>query len=171
MHIQRSGPLSAHLGAERTLAQLLRHYYWPGIRKDITAWCQACAVCTTGKPPPARYHGRLQNVSAAAPMDLVAIDILSGFPLAPDGSKCILVAVDHMTKWVEAYPLPNEEASTCMHALYTGFFARFGLPAQLHSDQGRNFESRLVAELTKLAGIRRTRTPRFIRVRTVSPNA
>ena len=66
-----------------------------------------------------------------------------------------------MTKWTEAYPLPNEEASTCMTALYNNFFARFGLPTQLHSDQGRNFESKLVAELTKLAGIRRTRTTPF----------
>ena len=38
------------------------------------------------------------------------------------------------------------------------FFSRFGLPAQLHSDQGRQFESKLVAELSKLTGIRKTRT-------------
>ena len=48
-----------------------------------------------------------------------------------------------------------------MTALYNGFFARFGLPSQIHADQGRNFESRLVAELTKFARIRRTRTAPF----------
>ena len=40
-------------------------------------------------------------------------------------------------------------------------FSLVDLLLQLHSDQGRNFESRLVAELTKLAGIRRTRTTPF----------
>ena len=40
-------------------------------------------------------------------------------------------------------------------------FSRFGMPNQLHSDQGRNFESKLFSELTKLAGIRRTRTTPF----------
>ena len=70
----------------------------------------------------------LVKVSAAAPMDLVTIDILSGLPQATDGSTCIIVAVDYMTKWAEAYALPNEEASTCMDALYNGFFARFGMP-------------------------------------------
>jgi len=94
-------------------------------------------------------------------MDLVAVDILSGLPEARNGSKCMLVVVDYMTKWAEAYALPNEEASMCMNALYNGFFSRFGMVNQLHSDQGRNFESKLFSELTKLAGIRRTGTTPF----------
>jgi len=129
--------------------------------KDAKARCQTCQVCASGKGPPSRPHGKLQKVTAAAPMDLVAIDVLSGLPAATDGSKCILVAVDYFTKWMEAYPLPNEEAETCMKALYQSFFARFGFPQQLHSDQGRNFESRLFAEMAKMAGIRRTRTTPF----------
>ena len=58
-------------------------------------------------------------------MDLVAVDILSGLPEAKNGSKCMLVVVNYMTKWAEAYALPNEEASTCMNALYNGFFLSF----------------------------------------------
>ena len=41
------------------------------------------------------------------------IDILSGFPVASDGSKCLLVLTEYFLKWVEAYPLPDAEASTC----------------------------------------------------------
>lgn len=48
-----------------------------------------------------------------------------------------------------------------MTALYNNLFARLGLPRQLHSDQGPNFESRLVAELCKLTGVHRTRTTPF----------
>jgi len=128
---------------------------------DVTAMCHACTVCATGKGPPTRAHGKLTKVFASALMDLVAVDILSGLPHADDGSVCILVAVDYFTKWVEAYPLPNEEAATCMMVLFNQFFSRFGFPAQLHSDQGRNFESKLVQELTKPAGIRRTHTTPF----------
>ena len=78
------------------------------------------------------------------------MDILSGLPTATAGSKCILVLVDAFTKWVEAYALPDQEAATCMNAAYTKFFSRFGYPLQLHSDQGRNFESTLVKELYTL---------------------
>ena len=153
-----SGPLAAHLGPERTLTQLRQSYYWPGMAKDIKSWYAACDVCNRSKGPPPRAHGLMTKIVAAAPMDLVAIDILAGLPKTKDGSTCILAVTDYMTKWAEAYALPNEEAHTCMTALYQGMFSRFGLPAQLHSDQGPNFESKLVKELTKLAGIRKSRT-------------
>ena len=129
--------------------------------KDVQAWCNACDVCARSRGPPPRVHGELVKVIAASPMDLVAVDVLSGLPQSDDGSTCMLVAIDYMNKWAEAYALPNEEASTCMNALYNGFFSRFGMPNQLHSDQGRNFELKLFGELTKLADIRRTRTTPF----------
>ena len=156
-----AGSLSAHLGHDRTFTQLSQHYYWPGMRRDLRAWILACEQCAKARGPPTRPHGRLQKVIAGAPMDLVAIDILSGLPVATDGSKHILVVTDYFTKWVEAYSLPDQEASTCMTILYQNFFSRFGLPRQLHSDQGRNFESHLFADLCKITGIRRTRTTPF----------
>ena len=91
----------------------------------------------------------------------VAIDILSGLPATPDGYKYLLVATDYFSKWLEAVPLCDAEAHTCMRALHSAFFSRFGLPRQLHSDQGGNFESKLVAELCSIAGINKTRTTPF----------
>jgi hypothetical protein len=49
--------------------------------------------------------------------------------------------MDYFTKWPEVYPIPNQEASTVADALVTDFFCRFGVPRELHSDQGRNFEA------------------------------
>ena len=129
--------------------------------RDVNTWCQSCEVCACSRGPPPRPNAKMTKVIAAAPLDMVAIDVLSSLPTASDGSTCILVVVDYMTKWVEAYALPNEEAHTCMSALYNNFFARLGLPAQIHSDQGKNFQSKLVTELMKLAGIRKTRITPF----------
>jgi len=113
-----SGPLAAHLGAERMIKQLKSQYYWPGLNKDVHTWCQQRHQCQSSKGPPARPHGRLQKVITGEPMDI-------GLPLATDGSKYILVATDYFTKWSEAYPLPDAEAHTCMTALYSNFFSRF----------------------------------------------
>ena len=108
-----------------------------------------------------KAHGQLQKVVTGAPLDIVAVDILSGLPSANDGSKYILVLTDYFTKWSEAYALPDAEAHTCMSPVYDGFFARFGMPRQLHSDQGKNFESKLIHELCLLAGIEKSKITPF----------
>ena len=156
-----SGPLAAHLGAERMLQQLRQYYYWPGMRRDIYTWTLQCTQCQKSKPAPSRAHGHLQKVITGAPLDIVAVDILSGLPTSSEGSKYILVLTDYFTKWSEAYALPDAEAHTCMSAMYNGFFSRFGMPRQLHSDQGKNFESKLIHELCLLAGIEKSKTTPF----------
>jgi len=45
--------------------------------------------------------------------------------------------------------------------MYDGFFAEFGLPRQLHSDLGKNFESKLFYELCLIAGINKSHTTAF----------
>ena len=55
--------------------------------------------------PPSQPHGHLRKVSAGAPIDLVAIDILSGLPATADGYKYLLVATDYFTKGLEAIPM------------------------------------------------------------------
>jgi transposase InsO family protein len=63
--------------------------------------------------------------------------------------------MDFLTKWPEAYAIPNHDASTVAEALVTNFF---GASGELHSDQGRNFESRLIQEVLQCLGVSKTRT-------------
>jgi hypothetical protein len=65
--------------------------------------------------------------------------------------------MDYFTKWQEAYAIPNQEASTMAEALVTNFCC-FGIPRELHSDQGRNFESHLQQEILQRLGVSKTRT-------------
>ena len=66
--------------------------------------------------------------------------------------------MDYFTKWPEAYALSNQEAETVAKVLVDQFVSLFGTPAQLHSAQGRNFESQVFTEMCKLLGIKKTRT-------------
>ena len=132
-----SGPLAAHLGSEKTLSQLKQAYYWPSMKQDVAGWYRQCTDCARGRGPPNKPRGRLKKVIVGEPLDIVAVDILSGLPTTSQGYKYILVITDYFTKWAEAYPLSDAEAPTCMRALYNNFFSRFGLPRQLHSDQGK----------------------------------
>ena len=79
-------------------------------------------------------------------------------PETDEGSKYVLVAVDCYTRWMEVYGIPNQEATTVARRLVDETFCRFSPPEQLHSDQGRQFESELVKEMCNLLGVRKTRT-------------
>ncbi|MGH0116107.1 UNVERIFIED_CONTAM: hypothetical protein FKN15_023140 [Acipenser sinensis] len=88
----------------------------------------------------------------------VAVDVLGPFPRSEMGNRFVLVALDYFTKWPEAYALADQEAETVAEALLEGFFSRFGISQELHSAQGRNFESRVFAEMCRRMGIQKTRT-------------
>lgn len=66
--------------------------------------------------------------------------------------------MDYFTKWPEAYPLQNQEAATGAETLVKEWVSRFGALIQLHSDQGRNFESKVFHDVCKYLGIDKTRT-------------
>ena len=82
-------------------------------------------------------------------------------PVTSRGQKYVLVIVDYFTKWAEAVPLPNQEAATVARALVETIVCRLGAPAVLHSDQGRNFQSRLFREVVSLLEMSQTRTCAF----------
>jgi len=164
-HQSHSGPLATHLGAQRTFLQLRTAYYCPGMTGDVVRWSKECDACAQCKGPPTRRQGKLQKVLTGAPLDIVAVDVLSGLPVTPDGKKHILVLTDYFTMWSCAFALPDAgpdaEASTCMRAMYDSFFSEFGLPKQLHSDLGKNFESKLFYELCLIAGVNKWHTTPF----------
>ena len=66
---------------------------------------------------------------------------------------------DHFTKYAQACPTRNQSAKTTAKMLFDNFFVHYGFPKRLHSDQGRNFESKLIAELCQMANIKKSCTP------------
>uniref|UniRef100_W5NNZ4 Integrase catalytic domain-containing protein n=1 Tax=Lepisosteus oculatus TaxID=7918 RepID=W5NNZ4_LEPOC len=91
-------------------------------------------------------------------MERVEVDVLGPFPHTEAGNRYVLVAMDYFTQWPEAYALLDQSAPTVADALLEGMFARLGVPEELHSDQGRNFESQVFARVCQRLGITKTRT-------------
>ena len=95
-------------------------------------------------------------------MQLVAVDILGPLPESRQGNSYLLVVADYFTRWMEAYPIPNQEAITVAKVLTNEYFLCFSPPEQLHSDQGRQFEADVLIEICKLLGIQKTRTTAYL---------
>ncbi|GFX57908.1 retrovirus-related Pol polyprotein from transposon 412 [Trichonephila clavipes] len=65
--------------------------------------------------------------------------------------------MDYFTKWPEAYPISDQEASTVAEVLVQHWISRFRVPLQLHSDQGKNFDSAVCKRLCEILAIDKTR--------------
>ena len=90
----------------------------------------------------------LKTVNVGTPMEWIAIDVLGPLPMTEAGSKYIIIIADYFTKWVEVFPLPNQEAITVADKLVNEVICRFVVPLMIHSDQGQIFESALFAEVS-----------------------
>jgi transposase InsO family protein len=158
LEASHDGAVGGHYAERKTVAKVREYFFWPNLLADARDYCRSCTVCQRRKPRPTRPHHPLQQGAVGEPLQRVTVDILGFERPTARGNRYILVAVDTLTKWTEAYPMPDERAETVAKLLVDHFFTRFGIPAQLHSDQGRQFESALFQEMCKLLGIRKTRT-------------
>ncbi|CAI5646298.1 unnamed protein product [Oreochromis niloticus] len=149
---------AGHYGNAKTLRRLRGRFYWPGCQRDVELHVHCCDTCTAQKGPTQRSTAPLQQYLVGAPMERVGVDVLGPFPVTESGNRYVLVAMDYFTKWPEAYAVPDQSASTTAEKLVEEMFARFGVPAELHSDQGRNFESKVFGEICRRLGVEKTRT-------------
>jgi len=113
------------------------------------------------KRPSDKGKSELQLYNVGGPFERVQMDILGLFPASYKGNKYLLVISNCFTKWVEAFPLENFKASTTAEVFVNQVVSRFDVPLELHMDQGRNFDSRIFKELSRLLGIKKTRTTSF----------
>ncbi|XP_039453944.1 LOW QUALITY PROTEIN: uncharacterized protein LOC120432803 [Oreochromis aureus] len=149
---------AGHFGVTKTLRRLRSRFYWPGCRQDVELHVHRCDACTAQKGPSQRSHAPLQQYQVGAPMERVGVDILGPFPTTDQGNHYVLIAMDYFTKWPEAYAVPDQSAVTTAERLVNEMFCRFGVPEELHSDQGRNFKAAVFKEVCQRLGIRKTRT-------------
>ncbi|GFU37569.1 retrovirus-related Pol polyprotein from transposon 412 [Trichonephila clavipes] len=105
-----------------------------------------------------RTRGRLQLYNVGASFERIVFDILDPLPRSSDGNNNILVVMVYFMKWPEAYPIPDQEASTVADVLVQHWISQFGVPLQLHSDQGRNFDSAVCNRLCEILAIDKTKT-------------
>ncbi|KAL4366641.1 hypothetical protein GQ457_05G023660 [Hibiscus cannabinus] len=95
----------------------------------------------------------LQYILEVELFDVWGIDFMGPFP-SSHGDLYILLAVDYVSKWVEATATPQNDAQTVMKFLHKHIFNRFGVPRANISDEGTHFDNKLIAKAAQRYGIR-----------------
>ena len=147
-----------HIGMDRTIKRIQKEWYWPGLTADTRRLINSCEVCQASKHSNPVANSNRQRLQAGRPWQIVSLDLVGPFPATPRGNTNILVLSDHFTRWRDAIPVQNGSAENIAEVLEERIFCYFGIPERLHTDQGAQFESRLMAELCALWGISKSRT-------------
>ena len=95
------------------------------------------------------------------PWERIGVDITGPHPQSARGNIYVLTVIYHFTKWVEMFPMRDQEAATVAKLLVDRVFCTHRCPIQILTDQGRNFESDLFREVCKRLSIDKVRTSAY----------
>ena len=131
---------------------------------NIKDWAKSCEICQKGKiqrhtKAPWKEIQHPSNRFAVVQMDIVG-------PLPPSETdlvhmqsyRYLVTFIDRYTRWVEAVPVSGISAEEVASAFVNTWVSRFGVPLELLTDRGRQFESELFKHLSKRLGFVKLRT-------------
>lgn len=150
----------SHPSVRTTRKQVSKVYFWPNMSVDLNRWSTNCEDCQKHKVTRHTKSAITQIPIPKGRFQHIHMDIVGTLP-SSDGNTCMLTLVDRFTRWCEAYPIPDQLAETVGRTFVEQYISRFGCPLTVSTDQGRNFESKLMAELNKLLGVERIRTTAY----------
>ena len=158
----------SHPGVKNTAKLVKQRYFWPSVDKDIAAFVQQCVNCQQAKihrhtkspiSPISSNSDRFHTVH----IDIVGPLLPASLPTCtyPLPFRYLLTCIDRSTRWCEAIPLVDVTASSVAIAFMSGWISRFGVPLEVVTDRGSQFESELFANLSTLLGIHHMRTTSY----------
>ncbi len=139
-----------HLGVRKTYNYILRYFFWPRLKKDVSHFVKSCPTCqTTGKPNQVISPAPLYPIPAMAQLfEHLVIDCVGLLPRSKSGSNYLFTVMCQSTGYLGAYPLRSITARSIVKAL-SQFVSIFGIPKVIQSDQSSNFSSHLIAQVLK----------------------
>jgi hypothetical protein len=149
-----SSAYGGHASTNKTAAKVLQAgFYWPTLFKDARNHVLKCDRCQRTGNISRRHEMPLNNILEVEIFDVWGIDFMGPFP-SSFNNKYILVAVDYVSKWVEAIPSPTADSAVVRKLFQKIIFPRFGVPRVVISDGGSHFINRQFDNLLQKYGVK-----------------
>lgn len=133
-----------HRGIDETYERIKREYYWPNLRTSIQKIINNCELCLKCKyersPLKLKYN---VTPTASRPLETLHVD-----KFTIDNSK-FLTIIDTFSRYAQAYPISASTGVEIVNGLMK-FFSHHGVPNNIVSDNGTEFQNALVKELMAL---------------------
>ncbi|XP_015940112.1 uncharacterized protein LOC107465651 [Arachis duranensis] len=128
-----------HFSGERTVAKVLQSgFYWPTVFKDAKKMVSRCDECQRAGNLTKRNETPQQYILELELFNVWGIDFMGPFPTSYSNSY-ILVAIDYVSRWVEAIATATNDNKVVISFLRRNIFSRFRVPRALISDSGSHF--------------------------------
>jgi hypothetical protein len=136
-----SSPYGGHYGAFRTHAKIWQSgIFWPTMYQDTKDFIRRCNSCQRHRNINSRNAMPLTTNLQIELFDVWGIDYMGPFPKSGK-FEYILVAVDYVSKWVEALPCRTADHNSSIRMFEETIFSGFSTPRLVISDGGSHFST------------------------------
>ncbi|CAA7056362.1 unnamed protein product [Microthlaspi erraticum] len=144
-----------HFATFKTATKVLQSgLWWPTLFKDAADYIAKCDPCQRKGGITKRDEMPLNPILEVEIFDVWGIDFMGPFKPSSNGHNYILVAVDYVSKWIEAIPCPTCDAKVVVKLFRTIIFPRFGIPRVVISDGGSHFINKVFEKLMRSHGVK-----------------
>jgi hypothetical protein len=150
-HIIASVHCLGHFQLESTMDRLKVEYFWKNMEGDVISYIARCMTCQRNQKVPALYH-KAHAIEVEGVFDKIGIDLVFGLPVTKEGYLGVLCIIERLTKYPCVYPIKSKNMSEMAECLLH-YFSMWGISKEILSNQGLEFNNRLVAKLLKATGV------------------
>ena len=144
----------------RCLATKVVHadYYWLRLRANTLDFTRRCRRYQEFTYVPCTPLQNLLSLGTHWPFNIWGMNILKPLPKDPGSVKFLLVAIDYLTKWIEARPLWEISANKVEKFTWKHLICRYGLPYAIITENGTQLKAQAYEEFLTRLGVKHLMT-------------
>ena len=151
------GSETVHFAFFKNYRTIKEKFYWKNMYRDIKNFSLSCTKCIERKGFIRTKSPLMKFETPLQPFSLLSLDILGPLPMSEQGNKYVLTVIDHFTKYIILFALPNITAKTISAKMFQ-VITTYGVPQSILTDLGTNFQSKLFSELAHKLQIHKLKT-------------
>ncbi|XP_048605046.1 uncharacterized protein LOC106442714 [Brassica napus] len=145
---------AGHFATFKTVFKILQEgFWWPTMFRDAHTYIARCDACQRLGNISKRNEMPQNYILEVEVFDCWGVDFMGPFPPSFK-NEYILVAVDYVSKWVEAVASPTNDTKIVTKMFSSIIFPRFGVPRVVISDGGTHFINTAFHGLLKKNGVK-----------------